>query len=194
MNSYEQAVRERGFFRYILGLIIRWRNNIRYENARRCARRNGATIGRGVIMPLSLAKKMNKNCIIGDHVSIQTEKIDTRAPLSIGNNVIIGSGVEILTCSHNIDSTEWELKVYGLTIHDYVWVPTNVLILPSCRSIGKGAVIGAGSVVAKNIEPMSVVAGNPARVLRKRTCVHSDLVVESLLGGDFYIYKSKRRK
>ena len=91
-----------------------------------------------------------------------------------------------------IDSVLWEHKHYGIQIDDYVWIPTKVLILPSCRHIGEGAVISSGSVVAKNVEPMSVVSGNPAKELRKRKCVHSELVVESLLGGDYLIYKMSR--
>ena len=100
-----------------------------------------------------------------------------------------GGGTEIITVSHNIDSPEWEHKKYGLTIEDFVWLPTNVLILPSCRKIGYGAVVGSGSVVVKDVEPMSVVSGNPAKEFKKRKCVHSSLVVESLLGGDYMVYK-----
>ena len=52
-------------------------------------------------MPLSLAKAANSNLKIGDHVSIQTDKIDLRNPVTIGNHVIIGSETEIVTTSHN---------------------------------------------------------------------------------------------
>ena len=41
---------------------------------------------------------------------------------------------------------------------------------------------------------MSVVSGNPAKEFKKRICVHSDLIVESLLGGDYKIYKATRKK
>lgn len=190
---YEKRIQDRSFFRYILGLIVRWKAYLKYERVRRTARKNGAKIGEGVIMPLSLAKKMNSNCIIGNHVSIQTDKIDTRSPLTIGDHVIIGGGTEIITTSHVINSPDWEHKYYGLTIEDYVWLPA-AKILPSCRKIGYGAVASSGSVVVKNIEPMSVVSGNPAKELKKRKCVHSALVVESLLGGDYVIYKQTRNR
>ena len=144
-------------------------------------------------MPLSLARKANSNLKIGDHVSIQTDKIDLRNPVTIGNYVIIGLGTEIITSSHNIDSEEWEHKHYGLTIEDYVWIPTRVMILPSCRKIQYGGVISSGSVVVKDVESMSVVGGNPAKEFKKRKCVHKNLVVESLLGGDYYTYKKTRR-
>lgn len=140
-SEYRKQIQQRSLIHYLLGLFVRWKINLKYERARRIVRKNGAQIGEGVIMPISLARRLNSNCKIGNHVSIQTDKIDTRASLTIGNNVIIGFGSEILTGSHNIDSPEWEYKKYGLTIEDYVWIPTNILILPSCRKIGYGAVI-----------------------------------------------------
>ena len=92
---------------------------------------------RWVIM-LSCRCRLQRQLKIGDHVSIQTDKIDLRNPVTIGNYVIIGSETEIITTSHNIDSEEWEHKHYGLTIEDYVWIPTRVMILPSCRNIQYG--------------------------------------------------------
>ena len=189
MTNYEKNIKERGTLHYIIGLIIRWKQHIKYDKAVRIARKRGASIGENVVMPLSLARKANSNLKIGDHVSIQTDKIDLRNPVTIGNHVIIGSETEIITTSHNIDSEEWEHKHYGLTIEDYVWIPTRVMILPSCRKIEYGGVVSSGSVVVKNVETMSVVGGNPAKEFKKRKCVHKNLVVESLLGGDYHTYK-----
>ena len=193
MTNYEKDIKERSTFRYILGLLVRWKQHFKYDKAVRIARKKGATVGDNVVMPLSLAKAANSNLKIGDHVSIQTDKIDLRNPVTIGNHVIIGSETEIITTSHNIDSEEWEHKHYGLTIEDYVWIPTRVMILPSCRKIQYGGVISSGSVVVKDVESMSVVGGNPAKEFKKRKCVHKNLVVESLLGGDYYTYKKTRR-
>lgn len=138
MTNYEKDIKGRSTFRYILGLITRWKQHFKYDKAVRIARKKGATIGENVVMPLSLAKAANSNLKIGDHVSIQTDKIDLRNPVTIGNHVIIGSETEIITASHNIDSEEWEHKHYGITIEDYVWIPTRVMILPSCRKIQYG--------------------------------------------------------
>ncbi len=55
-----------------------------------------------------------------------------------------------------------------LTIGHDVWIGARVIILPSCRCIGNGSVIGAGSVVTRDVEPFRIVAGNPARVIRPR--------------------------
>lgn len=193
MTEYEKNIKGRSLLRYILGLIARWKQHFKYDKAVRIARKKGATIGENVVMPLSLAKAANSNLKIGDHVSIQTDKIDLRNPVTIGNHVIIGSETEIITTSHNIDSEEWEHKHYGITIEDYVWIPTRVMILPSCRKIQYGGVISSGSVVVKDVESMSVVGGNPAKEFKKRKCVHKNLVVESLLGGDYYTYKKIRK-
>lgn len=188
-SVYAEQIRSRSTLRYLKGLLARWRQHFKYEKAVRIARCNGATIGEGVIMPMSLARKANSNLTVGNHVSIQTDQIDMRSPVTIGNHVIIGSETEIITTSHNIDSPLWEHKHYGITIEDYVWIPTHVFVLPSCRHIGMGAVVGSGSVVVKNVAPMSVVSGNPAKEFKKRGCVHSQLVEESLLGGDYELYR-----
>lgn len=192
-KKYDEGIKARSFLHYTKGLLARWKQNLRYVYARAVARRRGAVLGDGVIMPVSLARQLNSNVTIGNHVSIESDKIDTRSPLTIGNNVIIGRDVDIITTSHNIDSPVWEARHFGLVIDDYAWLSTRALILPSCTHIGRGAVIGAGSVVVKNVDEMSVVSGNPAKELRKRASVHSELVVESLLGGDYHLYKQARK-
>jgi len=55
-----------------------------------------------------------------------------------------------------------------LSIGNDVWIGDSVLIMANCKSIGDGAIVGAGSVVTKNVEPYTVIAGNPARVIKKR--------------------------
>lgn len=193
---YQKAVQDRGKLHYWVGLLVRWKQNIKYARARRIARKRGATIGEGVIMSISLAKKANKNLIIGNHVSIATDKFSSfRYPVKIGNNVIIGDNVKIVMGSHNIESPHWEnyRPNKELVIEDYVWLCPDCVILPSCSNISYGSVIGANAVVVKNVLDMSVVGGNPAKEIKKRTCVHSDLVVKSLLGGDYDIYKKTRK-
>ena len=191
-SLYEKAIQDRSKLHYLVGLLVRWKQHFKYAKARRIARKRGAKIGENVIMSIALAKKMNENVTIGDCTSIQTDDIDFRSPVNIGSHVIIGYGTEIITTSHNIDSPEWEQKHYGIVIEDYVWIPTKVLVLPSCRHIGYGAVVGSGSVVVKNVDEMSVVSGNAAKEFKKRKCTHSRLVVESLLGGDFQTYQNTR--
>ena len=55
-----------------------------------------------------------------------------------------------------------------LVIGNDVWIGFNVIVLPSVASIGDGAIIGAGSVVTKDVPPFTVVVGNPAKIIKKR--------------------------
>lgn len=192
-SIYCKNVLNRSSLRFLLGLIPRFKKNIYYSYCRAVARKKGAFIGKNVVMNLDFAKSCNSNVYIDDNCSIQTSKIDTRAILKIGKNVIIGENVQIITCSHNIDSTNWEFKAYGLEILDYAWLATSTLVIPSCRKIGYGAVCGAGSVVIKDVDKLSVVGGNPAKHIKYRKVVHKDLVVESLLAGDFNTYRKIRK-
>lgn len=194
---YEKSVQDRSTLHYIIGLVVRWKQYWKYVRARSIARKRGATIGEGVLMPISLAKKLNKNVKIGDHTILQTDNFSSfRYPVTIGSHVIIGTNVRITLGGHNIDSPEWEHCRHKspLVIEDYVWLCPDCTILPSCAKIGYGAVVGANAVVVKDVEPMSVVGGNPAKHLRYRKCVHSAIVVESLIGGDYKIYRKTRRK
>ena len=153
--------------RYWLGFFARLLPWMKIQRKLRKMRQAGATIGSHVGISSNIVPPASKNLKIGDHVSIQTDRIDVRAPLTIGDYVILGDSASIITCSHDTDDPEWKFKPYGLEIEDYVWIATRAMILPSCRKIGRGAVIGAGAVVSADVPPFSVVVGNPARVVRR---------------------------
>ncbi len=192
-KKYVEEIQGRSYLRYVLGLLSRLRLHLKYQYASYIARKNGATIGEGVVLPLSLAKKANKNLVVGNHTSIGTDKLDLRNPITIGSHVIIGAYSQIITASHNIDSPDWDYKGYGIKIQDYTWIAQSVIILPSCRVIARGAVIGTGSVVVKDVKTMSILSGNPAKEIRKRKCVHDQFVVESCRAGDYKQYKAARK-
>lgn len=188
MSTYQKDIAARSRIRYLKGLIPRYVSYLRNEYIVRLARRSGASVGQCVTMPYGLAKRANRNLTIGNHVSIQTDRLDLRSPVQIGDYAIIGADVEIITASHNADSSDWEHKFYGIVIEEYCWLATRAFVLPSCRKIGRGAVCAAGSVVARDVPPMTIVTGNPANPLRERKMVHADLCVESLLGNDYLAY------
>lgn len=82
-------------------------------------------------------------------------------PIRIGDNVSIGPEATILTLGHDPRSPDFSDKGGPVTIGSYAWIGFGVIILPGV-TIGEGAVVGAGSVVTKDVEPYTIVAGNPA--------------------------------
>ena len=87
--------------------------------------------------------------------------------ITIGKNVCIGEDVRLITGSHDVSSPHFDLVTKPITINDNVWVATGAIVLPGV-TIGEGAVIGAGAVVTKDVEPWTVVGGNPAKFIKKR--------------------------
>lgn len=168
---YTQNIKNRTWLHFIIGFIPRMYKTLKFWLIRCYARKRGGKIGNGVIMPYKLAKKANKNLVIGDFTSIETYLIDTRSPVYIGFHVIIGRDSEIITTSHYIDDPLWKHKYYGIVIEDYVWIPVKCLILPSCRRICRGAIVQSGSVVVKDVKELNIVGGNPAQEIKKG-CVY----------------------
>ena len=189
MTKYEERIVNRSFFAYWKGYIIRLRNHLYYSINCIIARKRGAVIGQSVVISRELAKMANKNLRIGDHSLIMTKQLDLRNPISFGSHVIIGASVKILTTSHCYNSSEFEVKNGGIIVEDYVWAPSMILVTPSCHHIGRGAVIGSGSCVVKNVEEMTVIGGNPAKFIKQRENVHDQLIVESLQGADYLEYR-----
>lgn len=85
----------------------------------------------------------------------------------IGENVCVNDGVLFLTASHDLEDPEWKHVKSPIIIEDYAWICTNLIILPGVH-IGRGAVVGAGAVVSKNVGDYEIVARNPAQVLTKK--------------------------
>ncbi|MFC1585056.1 acyltransferase [Fibrobacterota bacterium] len=113
-----------------------------------------------------------RNISIGEH-SVVNRKcfLDGRGVgLRIGNNVSISFGVHMVTMDHDINAPAFDAVPHETIIGDHVWIGCNALILPGVN-IGRGAVIGAGSVVAGDVGELEVVAGNPARLLNMRSCM-----------------------
>ena len=134
------------FYRKVMGFNIGCESAVLMDCSFDCAK--GFTIGRNSII--------NGRC-----------RLDNRGELTIGNNVSVSSDVIILTADHDVNSPDFSGRNRQVVIDDYVWVGTRAMILPGVK-IGKGAVIGAGSVVTKNVEPYNVVAGVPAKFIGTR--------------------------
>ena len=92
--------------------------------------------------------------------------------VDIGRNVLIGSNVDILSGKHqhSIESVEVPIRFQKgefrkIRIGEDTWIGNHCVIMDD---IGKGCIIGAGSVVTQAVDDYSIVAGNPAKIIRKR--------------------------
>ena len=103
-----------------------------------------------------------KGSVIGPNVVIYNKD-----RISIGVSAVVSQDVFLCTASHDVDSSTFELITRPITISKGAWIGARAIILPGV-TIGEGAVVGAGSVVTKNVEPWTVVAGNPAKFIKKR--------------------------
>ena len=84
------------------------------------------------------------------------------------NNISISHRVVIMTGTHDYKSPTFDFMTTQVEIDDYAWIGVNVTIIGNVH-IGKGAVVCAGAVVNKDVEPYTVVAGVPAKPIRKRS-------------------------
>ena len=98
---------------------------------------------------------------------------EVRGPLEIGDNVMMGPEVMILTSMHNTSRTDIPMCHQGylpkqkVTIGNDVWIGARVIILPGVK-IGNGVIIGAGAVVTKDIPDYAVIGGVPAKIIKFR--------------------------
>ena len=153
-----------GDYTYINGLSregIRLCNNVRIrEHVWIQATSSLEDLGRGL--------EVRENTYIGPRCTL-----GAGGGITIGSNVTIGAAVDILAENHQFADADVLINEQGVTrkgiaIEDDVWIGNRVIVLDGVR-VGQGAVLGAGAVVTKDVPPYTVVVGNPARVVGKRT-------------------------
>lgn len=128
----------------------------------------GAELGKGTVikgggyiyggkLSVGMNCHINRNCYF-----------DFTAPITFGNQVVVGHGVTFITAEHQIaDCQKRAGQVSGrsILVEDGAWIGANSTILPGV-SIGKGAIVAAGAVVTKDVASNVTVAGIPARVIK----------------------------
>jgi len=107
--------------------------------------------------------KIGAHSVIG-HYAI----LDGRFGIYIGENVNLSTGVWIWTSEHDPQDPDFKAGGSSVTIEDYAWISCRVVILPGVR-IGRGAVVAAGAVVTKDVDPYAIVGGVPAKVIGMRS-------------------------
>ena len=113
-----------------------------------------------------------KDIKLGDNSGIGRNSIVSNKT-TIGNNVMMGPEVLIYTRNHEFNDINVPMCEQGfqefkpVVIEDYVWIGARVIILPGVK-IGHGSILGAGAVITKDVEPYSIMGGNPAKKINSR--------------------------
>jgi maltose O-acetyltransferase len=151
---------------YHSGKLGKYSNKIRRFLFRKIVIFSGDNINIGKRSIFSKQISIGNNSSIGDRCLINS-------PISIGNNVMMAQEVLMFTTNHRTDRTDIPMVDQGnkeaLKINrgDDVWIGARVIILPGV-TIGEGAILGAGSVISKDVEPYAVMVGNPAKKIKSR--------------------------
>ena len=108
--------------------------------------------------------------IIGDHTRVGLHNT-VIGPVTIGCHVNLAQGITVTALNHNFADSEKRIDEQGVSttpvvIEDDVWIGANAVVLPGVR-VGTHSVIAAGAVVTKDVLPHSIVAGVPAKVIKK---------------------------
>ena len=132
----------------------------------------GVRFGKGTFIDTPFRCDYGKHITVGERFYANSccTIIDV-APVTIGDNVMLGPNVQIITGGHPLHpDVRNSMYEYGVpvTIGDNVWIGAGAIVLPGVK-IGKNAVIGAGAVVTKDVPENVVAAGNPCRVIREIT-------------------------
>lgn len=129
----------------------------------------GAKIGANTLAIYSTAAiwapwnlELGSNVTLSQHTNIYA--VDK---IRIGDNSIISREAFLCSASHDISSPIMELTTAPITIGENCWICARAIVLPGVK-IGDGAVVAAGAVVTKDVEPWTVVGGNPAKFIKKR--------------------------
>lgn len=134
---------------------------------------HGAKVGRYVTFYPGIKISPGTNISFGNYVDLAWGVlITTRGTVTIGDRTLVGYGTKILSSNHNIPAAQGRIFDSGheakpVVIGEDVWIGAHCVILAGV-SIGEGAIVAAGSVVTKDIEPYTVVGGVPAKPLKTR--------------------------
>jgi putative colanic acid biosynthesis acetyltransferase WcaF len=128
----------------------------------------GATIGQNVRIKPGVKVKFPWRLTVGDWVWIGEKAwIDNLAPITIESHVCLSQEVYLCTGNHNWSDPSFALITAPIVIEEGSWVAARGMVGPGV-TIGRGAVLCLGSVASRSLEPMTICAGNPAKMIKKR--------------------------
>ncbi|MEK7109923.1 MAG: acyltransferase [Patescibacteria group bacterium] len=128
----------------------------------------GIKIGKGSTIHTGARFYDPRNILIGeDSIIGEGVVLDGRDQLSIGSHVDIATEVMIYNSQHDVNSENFAATTAPVKIEDYVFIGPRVIILAGV-TVGRGAIIGAGAVMTKDVPPYAIVGGVPAKIIGER--------------------------
>lgn len=164
-SRWEQTLRvfwglAKPLFRFSPRICFGWRRFL--------LRAFGAKIGRGARIYNSAVIYMPWNLMIGSQSAIgEWALVYNLGPVRIGNMSTVSQRAHLCAGTHDYTYPALPLLKPPITIGDQAWICADAFVGPGV-SVGEGAVVGARAVVTKDVEPWAVVAGNPARFIKRR--------------------------
>jgi putative colanic acid biosynthesis acetyltransferase WcaF len=129
----------------------------------------GTTIGSGTIVFRGTTVIGAEHLVLGERVQVGFRVVlDARGGLTVAEDVLLSSDSQFLTANHNIASDDFERQVAPIVIADHAWIATRAIVLAGV-TVGRGAVVAAGGVATRDVAPLAIVGGVPARHLGERT-------------------------
>lgn len=128
----------------------------------------GAKIGHGVRIHGSAKIWYPPNLVLDDEAVVGWNTVlYCQARIRIGHRAIVSQDVHLLAATHDVDCPDFSIIARPIDIDADAWIAARATVGPGV-SVGQGAVLGAASVTFSDLEPWTINAGNPARVLRRR--------------------------
>lgn len=140
----------------------------------------GFSVGRSsyIFMGAWFDNKGEGSFVMGDHSVINQKcRLDNRGAITIGNNVGISADVIILTADHDLQSQTFAGRSRRVSIGDHAFIGTRAMLMPGVN-VGRGAAVGAGAIVTRDVAPFTIVAGCPAKPIGRREVSSFDYKID----------------
>ena len=164
---------------------LAWRELTQWIRRRRL-RRRGVEVHRSALI---LGRcDFSGRVRIGARAVVRQSVLDGRGGLDIGDDTFVDHAT-IISGMHDLDDPQFATVFRPVVIEPFAVVFRGATILPG-RRIGRGAIVAVGAVVSKDVAPMTVVAGNPARVIRDRQAIHELADIRRMSGYVGHLWRN----
>ena len=146
--------------------------------ARLCGGENvtfGSEVHLGPLVQVNASGGMGERIVFGNDVHVNSNAMisaDLGGVIEIGNDVLVGPNVVMRASNHEFADPDTPIRLQGhrpgrIVVGDDVWIGANAVLLPGV-TVGRGAVVAAGAVVTRDVEPLAIVGGVPAKRIGTR--------------------------